>query len=129
MRAKLPFYLTIGCMAILIILLLTAGCQAIYKHSQNKARDAKLTLKIAENSIGWAQVKIGFVQGVWYGRMDELPSQIQDMIDEYMKVSVDPNNLTYEQAGYVIGLELRIDEIVFKKFLADNFPELLRFLP
>lgn len=111
------------------LLFILAGCQLVYEHSEDKLRDAKLTRKIAENGIPLARIKIGFIKGIWYGRIDELPGQIQEIMEEYLRASADPNSLTDEQAGYVIGLEMRIDEIVFRKFLSENFPELLRYLP
>ena len=114
---------------IILIILCTSGCGLILDHSEDKLADAKKTLQIAENCIPLARTKVGFIKGIWFGRMDELPGQIQEIMDEYMRASEDPNSLTHEQAGYVIGLELRIDEIVFRKFLGDNFPELLRYMP
>ena len=110
-------------------LFVLTGCTAWVEHSEDKLEAARKIVVIAENGIPLAMAKIGFVNGVWVGRMDELPGQVVAVMDEYRAATTDPNNLTYEQAGYVIGLELRIDEIVFKKFLADNFPELLRYMP
>ena len=120
--------------ALLIVLIFglsfcLSGCQLLLEHSEDKYEDAQKTLVIARNCVPLAQEKIGFVQGIWFGRMDELPGQIKEIMAEYMKASADPNSFTYEQAGYVIGLEMRIDEIVFRKFLGDNFPELLRYMP
>ena len=112
-----------------LLLILSNGCSLIQSHSEDKLKDANMTLQIAKNCVPLAQEKVGFIQGIWFGRMNELPGQIQDIMDEYMRASVDPNSFSYEQAGYVIGLEMRMDEIVFRKFLGDHFPELLRYMP
>jgi hypothetical protein len=114
----------------IVFVLSTSGCQMVLEHTERDLADVALTRQIAKNSLVAAPIKIGVIKGAMGQRIEELPTQTTEAMDEYLIMADrDPNTLTDYELGYSLGLCVRIKEQIVKMVLERYAPEVLRYWP
>lgn len=109
--------------AMVFIVMFAAGCQGFLEHAERETLDHEKTLKISRLRIKVVKDQICLVKGL--GRAEELSVKAVEAMDEFLKITADPNNMTDCELVYSLGLGLQF----YEACLLNVFPEFKRFWP
>jgi hypothetical protein len=119
--------------AVMMSLFLVVGCGWFRKNlvelSESDLKNAEATRVVAKNLLSTWKLNSGFIRGVLGERLNELPAEIVEALDELDKLADRQDELSDYDLGYSVGLRVRMFGAVVVKALKTYAPEVLKYLP
>ena len=121
--------------AILSLILLngcTAMRQATIDISIEEVKNATVAREVASNYLSIWPIQSGFIKGALGSRMDEMPQQAINAIEELDQLAaqcIDPNNCLDYDLGLSLGLRVRILTSVVGEALKIYAPDIIDLVP
>jgi len=116
----------------LTMLLLTAGCsitrQVALDVSTENVKNAEMVREVSLNCLSIWPIQSGFIKGALGYRINELPNEAIEAIDELDRLAELPEQSDYE-LGYFLGLKVRLLSSVVQKTLEKYAPDVIELLP
>lgn len=111
---------------IVMIILQCAGCsltrQCAIDISTENIKNAQTIREVSSNCISVWPVQSGFIKGALGNRINELPNEAIEAIDELDRLAGLPEQSDYE-LGYFLGLKVRtlssVVQVALKKYAPD----------
>jgi len=109
-----------------------AGCemtrQCAIDISKENIKNAETMREVSLNCLSVWQIQSGFIKGALGSRIDELPNEAIEAMDELDRLAALPEKSDYE-LGYFLGLKVRLLSSVVQAAIEKYVPEVTRFLP
>ena len=124
-------------LAVVMVVALLSGCETMRRTaigiSEEEVLNAETTRQVALNYLSIWPLHSGIIKGALGPRMDELPAQAVDAINELDQLAEqaggDPNSYSDEDLGLSLGLRVRILVSVVGEALKLYAPDVLEFVP
>lgn len=123
---------------LIVALLSLVGCVAIRESALNisaeEVKNNEVTRQVALNYLSIWPMQSGFIQGALGPRLDELPAQAVEAIDELDRLAdqlsiTDPNSIEDWDLGLSLGLRVRLLTAVVQEALEMYAPDVLDLIP
>lgn len=118
----------------LVCLLWLLGCATVRQGaidiSKEEMKNAETAREVAANYLTIWPIQSGFIKGALGPRLDELPAQAVDAMNELDQLATgDPNEVTDYDLGLSLGLRIRLLTSVVVEALEFYAPDILEFVP
>ena len=115
----------------LVALLLVAGCpslrQAAIDISTENVKNAETIKTVSMNCLSVWPIQSGFIKGALGSRINELPNEAVQAIDELDRLSALPEQSDYE-LGLFLGLKVRLLSSVVRVAIEKYVPDVSEYL-
>lgn len=101
--------------------------------SEEEIANTETAREVARNYLSIWPLQSGFVRGALGPRLDELPVQVIDAMDELdllaQQYAEDPNDYLDQDLGLSLGLRVRLLSSIVAEALRFYMPDALEFVP
>jgi len=115
----------------LVTVFLCSGCvmtrQCAIDISKENIKNAETIKEVSSNCLSVWEIQSGFIKGALGNRINELPKEAIEAIDELDRLAALPELSDYE-LGYFLGLKVRMLNSVIETAIKKYAPELTVFL-
>lgn len=120
--------------ALFCTIILICGCTMMRETaidiSEEELLNAEMAREVASNYLSMWSIQSGFIRGALGSRIDELPAQAVNAMDELDQLAIaDPNSYTDYDLGLSLGLRARLLGSVVQEALRMYAPDILDLLP
>ena len=124
-------------MLLISVILVFSGCSALREAATDISGEEVLNLgatrKVAIDYVTIWPMQSGFIKGVLGTRMDEMPAQDVEAIEELDQIAelingMDPNDVKDHDLGKSLGLRLRLLGSVVKEALKRYAPSAVEYI-
>jgi len=123
--------LTILIVAVLSVTL--AGCQIgrqiAIDVSVEEVQNAEMCREVAKNYLKIWPIQSGFIRGALGSRIDELPVQAIEAMDELDDLVAETQDYSDYELGYSLGLRVRLLSEIVLQALKQYAPDVIDLLP
>lgn len=124
-------------MLCVLMVCLSTGCAPLrgiaVNISEEEIKNTETAREVARNYLSIWPLQSGFVRGALGPRLDELPVQVIDAMDELdllaKQYSEDPNDYLDHDLGLSLGLRVRLLSSIVAEALRFYMPDALEFVP
>lgn len=114
------------------LVLLLAGCQQMRKAaidgSVENVKNAETVREVSQNCLSVWPIQSGFIKGALGYRINELPNEAIEAIEELDRLAELPEQSDYE-LGMFLGLKVRLLSSVVQVALEKYAPDVVELLP
>ena len=122
---------------ICVMLALATSCASLrgiaVNISEEEIANTETAREVARNYLSIWPLQSGFVRGALGPRLDELPVQVIDAMDELdllaQQYAEDPNDFLDHDLGLSLGLRVRLLSSIVAEALRFYMPDALEFVP
>lgn len=119
---------------IVVVLLVTlAGCQLVRQSaidiSKEEVKNLETCREIAVNYLSIWPMQSGFIRGALGSRIDELPTQAVDAMDELDLLAAEAQDQSDYELGLSLGLRVRLLSSIVMQVLKQYAPDVIELLP